>query len=111
MRSVFAIFQRELLSLLATPSAWVFLTIYVIVCGLFTFVFSDILAMGQAELSPFFNWITWIFMFVVPALGMSLWTEERRAGTLDMVLSYPASITQFVLGKFLAGLVLLVLAL
>ena len=111
MKRIFVIFQRELLSLLATPSAWVFLTIYVIVCGLFTFVLSDILAMGQAELSPFFNWIPWIFMFVIPALGMSLWTEERRAGTLDVVLSYPATIMQFVIGKYLAGLTLLLIAL
>jgi len=55
---------------------------------------SDILSIGQADLGPFFNWMPWLFLFVVPALAMPMWSEERRAGTLELSLSYPVSIAE-----------------
>lgn len=111
MKKILFIAQREFLSLLAAPTAWIFLIIYLVLCGLVSFVFSDIISMGQAELSPFFGWMPWIFMVVIPALGMPLWSEERKSGTFELALSYPANIVQFVLGKYLAGLAVLLIAL
>ena len=78
LRRIFAVASREFFASLASPAAWVFLVIFLVMANVCTFVFSDILALGQAELSPFFNWMPWLFMFLMPALGMPLWAEERR---------------------------------
>ena len=84
LRRIFAVASREFFASLASPAAWVFLVIFLVMANVCTFVFSDILALGQAELSPFFNWMPWLFMFLMPALGMPLWAEERRVGTFEL---------------------------
>lgn len=106
-----AVAGREFFSSLASPAAWVFLILFLILAGLCTFVVSDILAVGQADLAGFFNWMPWLFLFLVPALGMPFWSEERRTGTLELTLSYPVTLCELVLGKYLAGMALLTLAL
>ena len=106
-----AVAAREFLSSLASPSAWVFLILFLTLAGLCTFVVSDILSAGQADLTGFFNWMPWLFLFLVPALGMPFWSEERRTGTLELTLSYPVTLRELVLGKYLAGMMLLTLAL
>ena len=106
-----AVFRREFSALTGTVAAWVFIAMFLLLSGFFTFMLSDILATGQADLTPFFHWMPWLFLFVVPALAMPLWSEERRTGTLELSLSYPVSIPELVFGKFLAGLTVLLLAL
>lgn len=106
-----AVFKREFFSLTGSAAAWVFLVIFLALSGFLTFMVSDILGTGQADLSPFFDWMPWLFLFVVPALAMPLWSEERRTGTLELSLSYPVSIGELVAGKFLAGLAILAFAL
>ncbi len=108
---IFAVFKREFFSLLGSAAAWVFLVIFLALSGVLTFVVSDILSQGQADLSPFFNWMPVLFLFVIPALAMPLWSEERRLGTLELSLSYPIRISELVAGKFFAGLALLLFAL
>ena len=73
--------------------------------------FTCLPTLGQAELSPFFNWMPWLFMFLMPALGMPLWAEERRVGTFELTLSYPISLWELVFGKYLAGMALVAMAL
>ena len=106
-----AVARREISASLASPAAWVFLVLFLVMSGICTFVASDILAVGQADLSGFFNWMPWLFLFLVPALGMPFWSEERRTGTFDLTLSYPVTISELVLGKYLAGMFLLAAAL
>ena len=106
-----AITVREIATSLASPAAWVFLILFLILSGLCTFVVSDILAAGQADLSGFFNWMPWLFLVLVPALGMPLWAEERRTGAFDLTLSYPVTLWELTIGKYLAGMALLLAAL
>lgn len=106
-----AVACREIASSLASPAAWVFLILFLILSGLCTFVVSDILAAGQADLSGFFNWMPWLFLFLVPALGMPLWSEERRTGAFELTLSYPVTLWELTIGKYLAGMALLLAAL
>lgn len=108
---IFAVFKREVFTLLDSAAAWVFLVIFVTLSGVMTFQITDILSLGQADLAPFFHWLPQLFIFVIPALAMPLWAEERRAGTLDLSLSYPVSMAELVIGKFLAGEFMLLLAL
>lgn len=106
-----AVTVREISSSLASPAAWVFLILFLILSGLCTFVVSDILAAGQADLSGFFNWMPWLFLVLVPALGMPLWAEERRTGAFELTLSYPVTLWELTIGKYLAGMALLLAAL
>ncbi|MBO4491366.1 MAG: Gldg family protein [Lentisphaeria bacterium] len=106
-----AVARREISASLASPAAWVFLVLFLVMSGICTFVASDLLASGQADLGGFFNWMPWLFLFLVPALGMPFWSEERRTGTFDLTLSYPVTISELVTGKYLAGMFLLAAAL
>ncbi len=107
---IYAAASREFSASLASPAAWVFLILFLVMTGLCTFVASDILAVGQADLSGFFNWMPWLFLFLVPALGMPFWSEERKTGTFELALSYPVTLWELVLGKYLAGMALLITA-
>ena len=108
---IFAVFCKEFFALTGTIVAWVFLAMFILLSSFFTFMVSDILETGQADLAPFFHWMPWLFLFVIPALAMPLWSEERRTGTLELSLSYPVSLLELVAGKFLAGVSLLIIAL
>ncbi|MBO5959039.1 MAG: Gldg family protein, partial [Lentisphaeria bacterium] len=110
-QKIFAVFRREFAALTGTVAAWIFIAMFLILSGFLTFMISDILESGQADLGQFFNWMPWLFLFVVPALAMPLWSEERRTGTLELSLSYPVSVLELVVGKFLAGEAVLILAL
>ncbi len=111
LRRISAVFKREFSALTASAAAWVFIVIFLVLSGTLTFWLGNILDSGQADLTPFFNWMPWLFLFVVPALAMPLWSEERRTGMMDLTLSYPVTITELVFGKFLAAMALLALAL
>lgn len=97
------ILKREFAAYFGSPVAYVFIVIFLLLSGFFTFMISRFYEAGQADLRGFFDWQPWIFLFLVPAVGMRLWAEERRTGTLELVLTLPVSLTQLILGKFLAA--------
>lgn len=95
--------RRELAGYFATPVAYVFIVIFLMMAGALTFTLGGFFARGQADLSPFFTFVPWLFLFLVPALTMRLWAEERRLGTIELLLTLPLPQWQAVLGKFLAA--------
>ncbi len=103
MRNTLIIARRELGGYFATPVATVFIVIFLILQGALTFNLGDFFDRGQADLEPFFTFIPWVFLLLVPAITMRLWAEERRLGTIELLLTLPVTQTQAVLGKFLAA--------
>ena len=103
MRNVRIICKRELAGYFGTPIAYVFLAIFVFLGGIFTFYIGSFFDRGQADLQSFFQFHPWLYMFLIPALAMRLWAEERRAGTIELLLTLPVTMAQAVLGKFLAA--------
>ena len=95
--------RRELAGYFATPVAYVFIVIFLVLAGALTFTLGNFFGRGQADLIPFFSFIPWLFLFLVPALTMRLWAEERRLGTIELLLTLPLPQWQAVLGKFLAA--------
>lgn len=102
VNNVRAIFKRELSSYFGTPVAYVFIVIFLLLIGFFTFYISNFFEMGQADLRGFFQWHAWVFLLLIPALAMKLWAEERRLGTIELILTLPVTVAEAVLGKFLA---------
>ncbi len=111
MGAVRAIFRREFGGYFATPIAYVFLTIFVLLSGVFTFYLGSFLPLGQADLQSFFLFHPWLYLFLIPALAMRLWAEERRGGTIELLLTLPVTMTQAVIGKFLAAWAVAIVAL
>jgi ABC-2 type transport system permease protein len=104
--------KRELGAYFSSPIAYVFIVIFLLLCGFFTFFFGHFFDIGQASLSgPFFMWHPWFYLFLVPAVGMRLWAEERRVGTIELLLTMPITAWQAIVGKFLASWLFLLLAL
>ena len=103
MRNVKLIFMREFAAYFATPLAYVFIVIFLMLAGLLTFFMGSFLERDQADLVPFFEFHPWLYLFLVPALSMRLWAEERKLGTIELFLTLPISMTQAVTGKFLAA--------
>ncbi|MBL8831426.1 MAG: ABC transporter permease [Rhodospirillales bacterium] len=103
MRNVLHIFRRELGGYFATPVAYVFLVIFLVLASTFTFYLGNFFERGQADLQAFFSFHPWLYLFLIPAISMRLWSEERRAGTIELFLTLPISICEAVVGKFLAA--------
>lgn len=103
MNPVAIIFRRELASYFATPVAYVFITIFLVLAGWFTFYLGGFYERGQADLAPFFSFHPWLYLFLIPAISMRLWAEERKSGTIELLLTLPVTMFQAVLGKFLAA--------
>ena len=103
MRVVWIIAGRELAAYFATPVATVFIVIFLVLQGTLTFHVGNFFERGQADLVSFFTFIPWVFLLLVPAITMRLWAEERRAGTIEMLLTLPITPFQAVLGKYLAA--------
>ncbi|HUD58978.1 MAG TPA: ABC transporter permease subunit [Acetobacteraceae bacterium] len=103
MRNIFIIAGRELGGYFATPVASVFIIIFLVLQGSLTFNLGSFFDRGQADLNPFFTFIPWVFLLLVPAITMRLWAEERRLGTIELLLTLPITQAQAVLGKFLAA--------
>jgi len=99
-----AIIQREFTSYFATPVAYVFLVIFLVLQGLFTFYLGAFFEREQADLVSFFSYQPWLFLFLMPAIGMRLWAEERKSGTFELLLTLPVPLGTIVLGKYLAAL-------
>jgi ABC-2 type transport system permease protein len=106
-----AIMKRELGGYFTSPIAYVFLVIFLLLTGFFTFTVGNFFERGEASLVSFFTWHPWLYLFLVPAVGMRLWSEERRLGTLELLLTMPITTWQAIVGKFLASWVFLGLAL
>jgi len=111
MKTVWTIARRELASYFTSPLAYVFLVIFLLLAGFFTFTAGAFFERGEASLAAFFAWHPWLYLVLVPAVGMRLWSEERRAGTLELLLTLPVTTAQAILGKFIASWLFLALAL
>jgi len=97
------IFRRELSAYFATPVAYVFIVIFLVLASAFTFYLGNFYERGQADLSPFFTFHPWLYLFLVPAISMRLWAEERKSGSIELLLTLPIRTSEVVLGKFLAA--------
>jgi ABC-2 type transport system permease protein len=103
MGTVGVIFRRELTAYFATPLAYVFIVIFLVLSGALTFYMGGFFERGQADLQAFFNFHPWLYLFLIPALSMRLWAEERKTGTIELFLTLPITTTQGVIAKFLAA--------
>lgn len=103
MSNIWVIFKRELAGYFTTPIAYIFMMIFVFLSGIFAFYIGNFFDRGQADLYPFFNFHPWLYLFLIPALAMRLWAEERKGGTIELLLTMPITMPQAVLGKFLAA--------
>src|SRR5580765_2954866 len=104
--------KRELSGYFASPVAYVFIVIWLLLNGFFTFSLGGFFEMGQASLAmPFFRWHPWLYLFLVPAVGMRLWSEERRLHTMELLLTMPITAWQAIIGKFVASWLFLIIAL
>ena len=106
-----AIAKRELGGYFASPVAYVFIVIFLLLNGFFTFMLGRLFERGEASLAAFFQWHPWLYLFLVAAVGMRLWSEERRLGTMELLLTMPVTAWQAIVGKFLASWLFLGLAL
>src|SRR4030095_11477021 len=106
-----AIAKRELQGYFASPVAYVFIVIFLLLCGFFTFMLGGFFKRGTATLESFFLWHPWLYLILVPAAGMRLWSEERRLGTMELLLTMPITAWQAIVGKFIASWLFLGLAL
>lgn len=111
MKQLPVIFKRELVSYFATPLAYIFLMIFLVLTGVFTFYLGGFFERGQADLGSFFAFHPWLYLFLVPAIAMRLWAEERKSGTLELLMTLPITRAEAVAGKFLAAWVFAGLAL
>jgi ABC-type uncharacterized transport system involved in gliding motility auxiliary subunit/ABC-type transport system involved in cytochrome c biogenesis permease component len=111
LANVKAITKRELGGYFGSPVAYVFLVIFLLLTGFFTFMAGNFFERGQANLDSFFMWHPWLYLFLVACVGMRLWAEERRVGTIELLLTKPISPWQAILGKFLASWIFLAIAL
>jgi len=103
MNIIRSLVRRELQSYFATPVAYVFIVIFLVLMGTFTFNLGGFYERGQADLAPFFNFHPWLYLFLVPAISMRLWAEERKTGSIELLLTLPITPWQAVIGKFIAA--------
>ncbi len=111
MNAVLTLFKRELNAYFATPLAYVFIVIFLILSGIFTFYLGNFYERNQADLQPFFIFHPWLYLFLVPAIAMRVWAEERKSGTIELLLTLPITMTQAVLAKYLAAWCFIAIAL
>ncbi|HYZ24868.1 MAG TPA: ABC transporter permease subunit [Rhodopila sp.] len=103
MTPALVIAGREFRGYFATPVATVFIVIFLVLQGALTFNLGQFFDRGIADLMPFFTFIPWVFLLLIPAITMRLWAEERRLGTIELLLTLPVTQAQAVIGKFLAA--------
>lgn len=111
MRKIWIICKRELAGYFATPIAYVCMAVFVIASGVATFQFGNFFGFGQATLAAFFNYQPWLYAVFLPALAMRLWAEERRTGSIELLLTLPITPLQAILGKYFAACILAVISL
>lgn len=111
LASMTAVYRRELLSYVTTPTAYVFIAVFLFAIGLFTFQVGGFFEARRADLTSFFSFHPWIFMVFLPAVAMRLWAEETRSGAIELLMTLPAPTWSLVLGKYLAAWTIAVVAL
>jgi ABC-2 type transport system permease protein len=111
MKAIWTIAKRELGAYFTSPVAYVFLVIFLLLTGFFTFTAGSFFERGEASLAAFFGWHPWLFLVLVPAVGMRVWAEERRSGTIELLLTLPIAPWQAIVAKFLASWAFLAVAL
>jgi ABC-2 type transport system permease protein len=105
------VMRRQLYSYFATPVAYVFILLFLVLSGVFSFYFGNFFGKGQADLSAFFNFHPWLYLFFMPAIAMGLWSSERQLGTIELLMTLPIGHSNVVLGKFFAAWLFAALAL
>jgi ABC-2 type transport system permease protein len=103
LKTVRIILGRELASYFSTPLALVVIVFFLVLANVFAFFFGQIFERGQADMNPFFTFLPWLYLLLCPAVSMRLWSEERRNGSIEMLLTQPITLWQAVLGKFFAA--------
>ena len=103
MNPLWTVYKRELAAYFATPLAYIFIVIFLALAGALTFFLGSFFERGQADLAPFFVFHPWLYLLLVPAISMRLWAEERKSGTIELLLTLPVTPVQAVLAKFLAA--------
>ena len=111
MHNVRIILRRELASYFATPLAYVFIFIFLLLANLFTFYMGGFYERGQADLDSFFGFHPYLYLFLIPAISMKLWSEERKSGSIELLMTQPVTLWEAVLGKFFAAWIFTALAL
>lgn len=111
IQSTLAVFRRELKSYFESPVAYVFMVGFLVLTGFLTFAVTRFYERQVADLQPFFFWHPWVYLLLVPAATMGLWAEERRTGTIELLLTMPVTLLQTIMGKFLAAWLFIALAL
>ncbi len=111
MNATNIIFRRELAAYFATPLAYIFIVIFLVLTGVFTFYLGNFFGRGQADLQSFFTFHPWLYLFLIPAISMRIWAEERKAGSIELLLTLPIRMSQAVWGKFLAAWAFIAIAL
>ena len=111
MRNVGIIMRRELASYFATPLAYVFIVIFLLLANWFTFYLGAFYERSQADLDSFFGFVPWLYLFLIPALSMKLWAEERKTGSIELLMTQPITLREAVLGKFFAAWIFTAIAL
>ncbi|WP_129777221.1 ABC transporter permease subunit [Peristeroidobacter soli] len=103
MHNIKTIFRREFASYFATPLALVFIVFFLVLAAAFAFQFGNFFERGQADLAPFFSFHPWLYLFLIPAISMRLWAEERKSGSIELLMTLPVTTWQAVIGKYLAA--------
>jgi len=103
MRNTWIIAKRELRGYFGTPLAYIFIVIFVALTGAFAFYIGALFERGQADLQSFFSYLPWLYLILVPAIAMRLWADERKTGTIEILMTLPVTVWQAILGKFLAA--------
>ena len=103
MNGLVSIYKRELTSYFVTPVAYVFIVIFLFMTGVFTFYLGAFYESNQADLEPFFRFHPWLYLFLIPAISMRLWSDERKSGSIELLMTLPVSITDAVVAKYLAA--------
>ncbi len=101
--NIVTIFKRELTGYFETPVAYVFIVVFLLLSGIFTFYIGNLYDSGQANLYPFFSFHPWLYLFLIPSVSMRLWSEERKSGTIELLMTLPITTFEAVMGKYLAA--------
>tara|TARA_B110000014_G_scaffold149547_1_gene104262 strand:- start:220 stop:954 length:735 start_codon:yes stop_codon:yes gene_type:complete len=105
MTNTLFVIRRELADYFTTPVAYVFIVVFLLLLGALTFFMGSFFGRGQADLSAFFQFHAWVYMLLIPAISMRMWAEERKSGTIELLMTLPLSLKQVVIGKYLAAVI------
>ena len=105
MTNTLFVIRRELADYFTTPVAYVFIVVFLVLLGALTFFMGSFFGRGQADLSAFFQFHAWVYMLLIPAISMRMWAEERKSGTIELLMTLPLSLIQVVIGKYLAAVI------